>query len=150
MDKRKHLIIEKLNSLLDQRIETAVKSIKATRESRDGENKSSMGDKYETGRIMAQMEMHKLNDQLEQSFKLKKALAQISVEKICDTADFGSLVTTNLGFYFISVGLGLVEIKDEKCFCISMASPIGQALQGKKVGDKINFQNKVIEIVEVC
>jgi len=150
MDKRKHLIIEKLNNLVDQRIEATTKSIEATRESRDGEAKSSMGDKYETGRIMAQMEMHKLNDQLEQSLKLKKALAQISVEKVCDTAEFGSLVITNLGLYFISVGLGVVEVKDEKCFCISLASPIGQALQGKKVGDKLRFQNKDLKIVEVC
>jgi len=59
---------------------------------------------------------------------------------------FGSLVTTDQGRYFIAIGLGAVEMEGETCYAISLASPIGQALKDKGVGDVIEFSGKRITI----
>jgi hypothetical protein len=49
---------------------------------------------------------------------------------------------TNQGNYFISVGLGKFEIEDGLFYAISMASPIGQILKNRIIGDIIQFQAK--------
>ena len=142
-------LIIKLNEVLDKRIIESQNALEAARESRDNETKSSVGDKYETGRAMVQIEMGKYQDQLTKALKLKKALALINTKKEYGKAEFGSLVITNLGNYFISVGLGMMEDNGTRYFAISLASPIGKSLEGKLAGDKVAFQGKTFEIVEL-
>jgi transcription elongation GreA/GreB family factor len=145
----KKQIFKKLNEMLNQRIDAAKKAIEEVIEARDEETKSTIGDKYETGRVMVEMEMDKLKEQLEQSLTLKKNLSYVKVDSLSQLVEYGSIVKTNLGTYFIAVGLGVVEVEQQKIFCISLASPIGQAIRDKKVGEKVNFQNRVIEILKV-
>jgi transcription elongation GreA/GreB family factor len=145
----KKQIFKKLNEMLNQRIDAAKKAIEEVIEARDEETKSTIGDKYETGRVMVEMEMDKLKEQLEQSLTLKKNLSYVKVDSVSQLVEYGSIVKTNLGTYFIAVGLGVVEVEQQKIFCISLASPIGQAIRDKKVGEKVNFQNRVIEILKV-
>ena len=145
----KKQVLEKLIYILDNRIEESKIALKAAKDSRDSETKSSVGDKYETGRAMVQIEIGKYQDQLEKSLKLKNAVAQIEPEKKSSSVDFGSLVVTNHGKYMVSVGLGVIEVDKEKYFAISLASPLGKELDGKRVGDKLVFQGREIEIVEI-
>lgn len=145
----KDQLIVQLDEVLDSRIFESQSALEATRESRDSETKSSMGDKYETAREMMQFEMGKFQDQLAKALKLKKALAQINTLKGYQKVEFGSLVFTNHGKYLISVGLGVVEMDGEKYFAISLASPIGKVLEGKSTGDMATFQNRTIEIVDI-
>lgn len=145
----KEQLVHKLNEILDNRINESKNALEAARESRDSETKSSMGDKYETGREMVQMEMGKYEDQMVKAINLKKALAQVNTRKQHSKVDFGSLVATSNGNYFISVGLGLVEFDGEKYFSISLASPIGNLLEGEVVGAKPKFQGREIEILEI-
>lgn len=135
--------------MLNQRIDAAKKAIEEAIESRDEETKSTLGDQYETGRIMVEMEMDKMQEQLDQALMLKKNLSHVKVEAVCSQVEYGSIVTTNLGTYFIAVGLGVVDVEGSKIFCISLASPIGQALRDKRAGDKVEFQNKTIEIRKI-
>lgn len=135
--------------MLNQRIDAAKKAIEEVIEARDEETRSTVGDKYETGRVMVEMEMDKLKEQLDQSLTLKKNLSYVKVDSVSQQVEYGSIVKTNLGTYFIAIGLGVVEIEQQKIFCISLASPIGQAIRDKKAGEKINFQNRVIEILKI-
>ena len=148
MNMKKALCIE-LDTMLDIRIQDTNTAIEATMESRDSESKSSAGDKYETGREMIQIELGKYQDQLEKYIKLKKAISQIDAAKNHSTVGFGSLVRTNQGNYFVSVGLGMVVVRDEKYFAISLASPIGNALEGQKADSVVRFQDREIKILEV-
>jgi transcription elongation GreA/GreB family factor len=145
----KKAIFKKLNEMLNHRIDAAKKAIEEAIESRDEETKSSIGDKYETGRAMVELEMDKLQEQLDLTLKLKKNLSYVKVDAVSSQAEYGSIVVTNQGTYFIAIGLGVVEVENKKIFCISLASPIGQAIQDKKAGDKIEFQNKIIEIKSI-
>lgn len=143
-------LISKLHDLLDDKINLSKINIEKAKESRDSDTKSSMGDKYETSRAMIHIEIGKAETQVSQSHLLKKQLSMISPDKSLNTVQFGSLVETSEGIYFISIGLGLVEFEGNNIFCISMAAPLGKALKDKNVGDSVSFNGKVFELREVC
>lgn len=139
-------VYDKIKQLLKEQIETAQKEINRTKEARDNETKSSVGDKYETGRAMMQIELGKLENQLAKTNGLLQTLLSIDVEKTNDRIALGSIVQVDTFNYFISVGIGKIVIEKKMYFAISPASPIGQLLLGKKQGDSFQFQGKTKEI----
>ncbi|RLD77644.1 MAG: 3-oxoacyl-ACP synthase [Bacteroidetes bacterium] len=152
MNKLKELkkqIYSQLLELTDKKIDTAKKAIDSAKESRDNDTKSSAGDKYETGRAMMQIEMDKNEAQYSKAMKLKRELSQINIQKDYNKAEFGSLVVTNHGKYFISIGIGKIEVNKENYYCISIASPIGKLLLNKEIGDKVQFQDREFTISDI-
>jgi len=152
MNKKKDLkevIVNHLLEIVNERIDNALKSIHSAKESRNSETKSSVGDKYETSRAMVQFEIEKHTIQLLKAQQQKHELSQINLQKKYNNVDFGSLVFTNHGNYFISIGLGKIEVGNETFYCISLASPIGKVFHNKGVGNKINFQGKDFVLLEI-
>lgn len=145
----KESVFNEIMVIIEERIETARQAIESARESRDSETKSSVGDKYETGRAMMQMELEKNRVQLNKALKLKNEFAQINFHKINGKVEFGSLVNASNGIYFISIALGKLETEGKTVYCISLASPIGKLLQNKKTGDTFKFQGKDIAVLEI-
>jgi len=148
----KEKIYRHLINLLSQKIETAESAIQSAKDSRDNETKSSVGDKYETGRAMMQIEQQKNEVQLSKALTLKKILEQINIDADAANnhqAQLGSLVITPQAFFFLSIGIGKIAVESQKVFAISMASPMGKILYGKKAGDQISFQGKMVEVLEV-
>lgn len=135
-----------LHQLLDEKISLIQQAIDSAKESRDSDTKSSVGDKYETNRAMMQIELEKNQQQLALNLKLKREISDIDIDKNFEKVQFGSFVLTNQGNYFISIGLGKIETKNDSFYAISMASPIGQILKDKIIGDIIQFQAKDIII----
>lgn len=146
---KKEEIINEIIRQLDDRISFLKQSIQAAKESRDNETKSSVGDKYETGRAMVQMELEKNQVQLNKTETLKSSLTKIAIDKPSKQVEFGSFVRTTQGQYFIAIPFGKVEVNGSPVFCISMASPIGQILAGKRAAARVSFQGKEIEIQEI-
>ncbi|WP_372775905.1 hypothetical protein [Mangrovibacterium sp.] len=142
-------LLEKLNQLLDERIIATEQSIQSAKESRDNDTKSSAGDKYETGREMIQQEMDKQSAQLAKNRALKNDLARINPANVFTQAGFGSVVICNSGCYFLSIPFGKIELAGSNYFCLSLASPIGQLLLGKKAGDVLDFNGQKVELKEV-
>jgi transcription elongation GreA/GreB family factor len=135
--------------IVDQRISSAKEAIRMAQESANEEGKSSAGDKYETGRAMAQLEIEKASGQLAEANKLKQALEQIPVEAMGSVVKAGSLVITNQGNYFISIAADKLTIDDETWFAISAGSPLGAKLLGKKEGDVVKMMEKQIVVEKV-
>ena len=144
MDKA-HLI-NHLRSQLLERIAAANEAIASAREAFGSETKSSAGDKHEVGRAMVQQELDKLEEQHMKLRGLLSELERVPMERKYDRVAFGCLVSTSHGLYFVAIGIGAVELDGERCYAISMASPIGQALQGSSTGDRIPFNGKVLVI----
>lgn len=142
-------ILSELHKIIDQKIEIASLAIESAKESRDSDTKSSAGDKYETGREMMQIEIDKNNVQLSNAKHLKEELSKIDCNNKHERTEFGSLIKTTQGIYFMSIGIGKIVIKDKIIFVISKASPIGIALLNKKIGEIILFQNNKIEIIDI-
>ncbi len=113
------------------------------------ETKSSAGDKYETNREMIHQEKGKIAGRLEEVQKQAKVLNQIKVEKSAAAIGLGSLVRTSSGWYYLSVGLGALEVLGHSVFAISPVSPIGKALVSKTVGSSFEINGIAQEILEV-
>lgn len=145
----KQLIYKELDDGLSQTIKMATKTIKEIKDSRNNDTKSSAGDKYETGREMMQIEMDKNEIQLNNAILLRQKLSQIELDKNPEKVEFGALVLTNQGTYFISIGVGKIEINKGVYYAISLASPIGKLLFDKKIGEKIEFRGREFVIKNI-
>ncbi|GAA0885389.1 hypothetical protein GCM10009120_39880 [Sphingobacterium siyangense subsp. cladoniae] len=134
-----------------ERITMIESALETARDSSNDDTKSSAGDKYETSREMIQQDINRYQKQLLEANKDLQQL--ISIESLPNdvtvVARLGTLVQTNVGLYLIATSIGAVKIGTHNIFVISPASPIGQLLIGKKIGDSFVFNNvnqKVIAI----
>ena len=139
-------IHETILKLLTNSIVHATKDYELAKESRDSDTKSSAGDKFETGREMIQREMDKISASIDQSKNQLNFLSKINLNRPYSTVDLGCLIITDQGIYYISIGLGKVEINAEIIYAISLDSPIGQLFKGKRVGDELEFRGKTLKI----
>jgi transcription elongation GreA/GreB family factor len=134
---------------VEQRIETSRQAMKHAQDSANTEQKSSAGDKYETGRAMAQIERDKAAQQLDEALKLKSILHQISSDVRNDKVAQGSLVITNDHLFYLAISVGKVNIEGQNFLIIAPTSPIGQVLLNSKVGDQFTFNKNVHIIKEI-
>lgn len=134
---------------IEERIKGANQAIQFAQASANEETKSSAGDKYETGRAMAQLEIEKNSTQHAEAQKIKQILLQLDPTKTSNTIQSGSLVITNQGKFYISIPAGQIVVEEEIYFAISPSSPIAQKLLGLKVGDRFSFNKKEFGVEEV-
>ena len=140
---------EKAVQILQSRINTSSDAMLEAQQAANEEGKSSVGDKYETSRAMAQIDRDIHARQLETAQKELSFLQQVDINRFCNKVEIGAYVYSNQEKYFFLIGLGPVEINNEKVVFLSISSPIGKMFFGKKAGDKILFNNKEILIKEV-
>lgn len=115
----------------------------------DSEDKSSAGDKHETGRAMIQLEREKLGKQiLENEQVLKKYISYI-ITSNNENVKIGSIVITTDLNYYLSLPAGFLKNDSNIFYCVSPESPIGKLLLGKKVKDEIYFNKKTSTILEI-
>jgi hypothetical protein len=69
------------------------------------ETKSSAGDKYETGRAMAQLDIERNSVQLREAEKLKSILQSLALESTSDVVVPGSLISTSKGVFYIAISI---------------------------------------------
>lgn len=146
----KKLVFDTVTSELDSRTEVLERSMDDLRSTLENESKSSAGDKHETSRAMTHREQEKLSLQLSQLLKLKNALSQINPLEKHDSIQFGSLVRTNQGCFFFSIGIGKITVQNDSVFCITSTTPLGKVLLAKSKGDTVEFRNDSIKITDVC
>ena len=138
----KEVLFIACKGFVDERLETIQSVIRSNKLALASETKSSAGDKHETGRAMLQLEMEKAAHQLQSVQTMKDALAKIDVSKISKIAHLGSVVETNKGVYFLSISAGKITVQGKDYFAVSIASPIGKSLLGKKEKDEFVFNGK--------
>lgn len=134
---------------VNKRLQTVEEIISSNQKALQSETKSTAGDKHETGRAMLQLEMEKASQQLSGVTLMKETLAKLNVAKTSKIAHLGSVVITNTANYFLSISVGQLVVEDKVYFAISVSSPIGKLLLGKKVNDEVIFNGKEIKIKSV-
>ncbi len=145
----KHKILAHCHKLVDERIALAQKLIAEAQNAANQDAKSSMGDKYETSREMMALEMRKAGEQLQESSKLKRVLSELNANSNAETILIGSLISTTIGDFYLSVSLGKIELEKKTVFVLSAVSPLGKELFNKKVGDEFEFNKSRIKINSV-
>ncbi|OCX52482.1 3-oxoacyl-ACP synthase [Mucilaginibacter sp. PPCGB 2223] len=150
MDNLKQALYALCWQYVESRIATAAEAIRSAQQAAGEETKSSAGDKYETGREMMQQETNRNMTQLAEANKLKIALNQIPVDAPpAGIVQPGSLVITDSGNFYIAISAGTLTCHGETCFAVSITSPIGMQLKGKKASEHFSLNNKQYRILSI-
>ena len=146
----KNELLELCKDFVQGRIQNAENAMQNAQQSANSEERSTAGDKHDTARAMSHLEQEKSAKYLDEAIKLKRALSELLKAQTADAIDFGSLVVTNQGTYFIALSIGAIQLKDINYFIVSPTSPIAIALKGLKAGDTATFNGRSFIIEEVC
>jgi hypothetical protein len=138
---KKEVILFSL-SLLHIRADNMRIALRELREGMAGEGKSTAGDKHDTAIAMVQIECERIERQLadilDQTSKVERLQRNVSSLQIQE----GSLFSTNLGVFYMSVPLGKQVIQDKAVIFLSVQSPLGKVFLSKKQGDRVLFNKQ--------
>lgn len=148
MDIDKTAIIESCLLKTANRIQEIQAAIDGANDAIVNDTKSSMGDKYETSREMAQQELSRLQQQLNQALQDQEILTNLP-DQASSVVGLGSLVITNQFNYLLASSIGPVKLGEHTVMVVSKQSPIGALLFGKGISDEITFQGKLIKILAI-
>jgi len=142
-------LFEACKRYVDSRIHTARESMQYAQEAANEESKSSVGDKYETGRAIMQIERDKAAEQLDEAIKLKNTLDGMTLDTSTEKVVLGSLIWTNTKSIFIVIGIGRLMLDEKEFLVVAPTSPLGRIMMGKKVKDQLTFNNEVLTISQI-
>jgi transcription elongation GreA/GreB family factor len=149
----KEALLMHCKMFVNKRMQTVEEIIHSHQKSLQSETKSSAGDKHETGRSMIQLEMEKASQQLigisEMNEILSKIDISISENSKQKAAHLGSVIYTAKANYFLSISAGKIVIENASYFAISVSSPIGKLLLGKRENDEFLFDGKSVKIQRI-
>ncbi|MCF6407113.1 hypothetical protein L3C95_29730 [Chitinophaga filiformis] len=136
-------------AMIEERITMAKSAVDSAQEAANNEDKSSAGDKYETGRAMGHLEKDMYARQLAEIIRELDKLQKVNTDIIYTTAQTGALVRCQQHSFFIAAGLGKQVIDDQIIFFLSPDAPLAKLLFQKKVGDGFLFNKMDMLILEV-
>jgi hypothetical protein len=135
--------------LIGERMAATKQAMEQAQEAANSEEKSSAGDKYETGRAMGHLQKEMHARQLAESVKELATLHAVQTEPLCHEGRTGALLQTDDVAFFISAGLGKQIIDGQTIFFLSPQAPLAAQLLGKKPGDSALFNRRSVNIREV-
>lgn len=135
----KNKILDLVQSKISEKVRNLEQLIFDKRTS-NNDTKSSMGDKYETGREMLQQEINNLQVQLNEFLKQQKSLKNIKTEDV-NKVEKGAVVETDKGLFYISASVGELSFEGKKIIAISEESPLAQAMKGKLKDENFSINN---------
>ena len=133
----KSVIISELNKQLLRKLTYLKTNLKQAIESRNSDTKSSAGDKFETSREMAQIEIHKIEIEIS---KTQQFITDL-FSKVTQ------LIITDKGVFLISIPFGKLILNDEKIFCISKNAPITKHLITTKKNNNFFYNDMKYNII---
>ena len=136
--------------LVSQKAEEFKKAMDQLSEGIKNDSKSSAGDKHETSRAMAQIELEKIAKQWKETVEQKSVLEKLELASVSSKIIKGSLVKTDTIYFFISIPIGRITVENNSVIAISPQSPLGLKLMGLQKNDsvKVNDIKYFIERIE--
>ncbi|MFN7846106.1 MAG: hypothetical protein ACK5P4_02695 [Bacteroidota bacterium] len=125
---------------------------KALSDLKDGaqnDAKSSAGDKHETSLSMMQIEQEKIRKQLKEVQEMKASLDKLNPHVVSRKINLGSLIKTNIGYFYIAVALGKLRLDQLELYVMSPQSPMAIKLIGLSVHDEFEMNSKKIVIQDI-
>ena len=130
------------NNLLEEKIKVFRNRIEELSQDAQNDAKGSAGDKHETALAMMHLEQEKLSTQLKETIAQKNILESIDVTITNSKVALGSLVYTDKFIFFISLALPKIMLENNEIIALSLHSPLGNEMKGKKCDDEFEF-NKI-------
>jgi hypothetical protein len=138
----------------EERIQTNIallqKQLQELTASAGNETKRTAGDKHETALAMLQIEQENISRQLKEALLQQVVLRRIDPLLKTTEAVRGSVIQTNKGIFFLSLGLGKITIAEKTIIALSPESPLGNRLLRSKAGDTCTFNDIVYSIEDVA
>lgn len=143
--------IQHLTEHFSKKILLVQNEIKQLRSDISSDTKSTAGDKHETSRAMAQLEMEKLGSQLLDYQQQIQWIQQLNTSgnNASDSIKTGSFIRLTNGWYFLGLGIGKVVFENKTIFCVSIQSPLGKQLFNKKIGQEVILPNLNLTIESI-
>jgi hypothetical protein len=135
---------------LNEKIDTFQHTLNELRESVLNETKSTAGDKHETALAMLQMEQSQIAKHMQDAVSARKSFMQIDLWQQDEIIKAGSLIKTDRGYFLLGVALPKIIVDGHTILAISIASPLGQMLLGKKAGNEIVLNQIKHTIEALC
>ncbi len=145
MDKEK--ILDTVKHKISEKIQNLEKLIAETRAS-SNDTKSSMGDKYETGREMLQQEINNLQRQLNEVLNQQNLIQKITSDLSLKVQN-GALVKTDRGLFYIAAPIGELILENQKIMSVSVEAPLAKAMLGLHAGQTFSVNNTTQTIQEI-
>jgi len=145
----KNKILVHIDLLLNQKSKDLNRMMIDLNEASNNETKSTVGDKHETSKAMMHLEQEKLGNQIKEIELQLKEFNAVNFDTHSDQIVLGSLVGTNIGYFFIATAIGKIQIDNETVFAISNKSPLGSRFIGLKPNDSIEFNNIHYTVINV-
>lgn len=137
MDKSR--LLDAVKSKLAEKIQKFEKLIEDTRAS-NNDTKSSMGDKYETGREMLKQEINNLQRQLNETLNQQALLQKVNADS-SEKVQNGALIETEKGLFYIAASVGEIIVDNRKIMTVSAESPLAKAMAGLTNGQSFSLNN---------
>ena len=147
----KDLLYAHLLAIIQEREHELNRNWQGLMESNQQEGKSSAGDKHETSAAMVHLELEQMARQRSEFQRQQEELLRFKPEDNASSGvvRMGSLVKTDLGWFYLLTSLGKVLVDGQAVFVLSGLSPMGMELMGKKVGEGIPRLGKDCMILSV-
>ena len=125
----KSVIIAELNKQLSIKLNYLNTILQQTIYSRNSDTKSSAGDKFETSREMAQIEISKIEQEIAKTQQFITDLTSKTIQ----------FIITDKGTFLISIPFGKLIVNGTEVFCISNSAPISKMLVNTKTSQQFEF-----------
>jgi len=129
-------VIAELDKQLQTKLSYLTTNLQQAIDSRNSDTKSSAGDKFETSREMAQIEIHKIETEISKT-------QQFITNLFSKVTQF---IITDKGAFLISIPFGKLMVNDTAVFCISNTAPISLYLLDRKTGESFSCNNLIYTI----
>ncbi|PUZ29953.1 hypothetical protein DCM91_00265 [Chitinophaga costaii] len=145
----KHRLKAYAINLISQRIATARAAMAHAQQAANSEEKSSAGDKYETGRAMGHLEKDMHARQLASAMAELATLSAIDVQTLYNTVAAGAVIHTRTAIFFMAAGLGRQRVNGQDVFFLSPSAPLAVLLLQKEAGAHFPFNGTTATILDV-
>lgn len=136
-------------AVLTTRMNAAFAAMEQAQQAANNEEKSSSGDKYETGRAMSQLDRDMYARQAETARQELLVLKKLNPLTIAVEVQNGALFTANGVVYYVAAAIGKIATEHGEVMAISPASPLANAAKGRKKGEHFVFNGKTWNIESV-
>lgn len=133
----KSAVIAELDKQLLIKLSYLTTNLKQAIHSRNSDTKSSAGDKFETSREMAQIEIQKIENEISKTQQFIKDLF----------AKFSKFIITDKGTFLISIPFGKLMVSGTEVFCISKNAPISKHLINTKKNNSFFYNDMKYNII---
>jgi len=135
----KSAVIKELSKQLSVKLNYLNTTLQQTINSRNSDTKSSAGDKFETSREMAQIEISKIEKEI---IKTQQFITDL-------TSKASQFIITDKGAFLISIPFGKLMVKSAEVFCISNSAPITKQLVNTEISANFEYRRVAYNILDI-